>query len=73
MSKNSFFGTLTDVKKAPEASNSYPSAYIDTVGYELRSKLKCGFLLESRTFCKGLESRRQNEKAKKFYVDDAAF
>ena len=38
--KKLVFGTLPDVKKAPEASSSYPSAYRGTVGYELRSKLK---------------------------------
>ena len=50
VSKNSFLGTLPDVKKAPEASNSYPSAYRGTVGYELRSKLKCYILREAQTF-----------------------
>ena len=42
--KNSFLGTLADVKKAPETNNSYPLAYRGTVGYELCSKLKCSNL-----------------------------
>ena len=41
--KKLVFDTLADVKKAPETSNSHPSAYIDTVGCELCSKLKCSF------------------------------
>ena len=34
------FGTLTDCEKVRKASNSRPSAYIGTVGRELRSKSK---------------------------------
>ena len=40
MPKNSFLGTLADVKKAMEASNSHPTAYVDMSGCELGGKLK---------------------------------
>ena len=39
VSKN-LFGTLGDCQKVRKTSNSRPSAYIDTVGRELRSKSK---------------------------------
>ena len=38
--ENEFFDKLTEVTKADKTSNSLPSAYIDTVGSELRSKSK---------------------------------
>ena len=63
--KKLVFGTLTDVKKAPEASNSRPSAYIDTVGRELRSKLKCNIICEFRTLLKIFRSENQSKKARK--------
>ena len=65
VSKNLLFGTLTDVKKAPETSSSRPSAYIDTVGRELRSKLKCNIIYEFRTFLKIFRSENQSKKARK--------
>ena len=39
--KNSFFDRLTEVNKAVKTSNSKPSAYRGTVGFELCSKSKC--------------------------------
>ena len=40
LSKNLFFGRLTEVTKAVKTSNSHSSAYVDTVEGELRSKSK---------------------------------
>ena len=40
LSRNLFFDRLTEVNKAVKTSNSYSSAYVDTVEYELRSKSK---------------------------------
>ena len=74
MPKNLFFGTLTDVKKAPEASSSYPSAYRGTVGYELRSKLKCKKISENFEFFRYISKfERQNRKVKNSHVNNAAF
>lgn len=38
------FGYAPGGQKGPETSNSHSSAYIDTAGCELRSKLKCDIL-----------------------------
>ena len=38
--RKTLFGTLTDCEKVRKTSNSHPSAYIGTVGRELRSKSK---------------------------------
>ena len=65
VSKNLLFGTLTDVKKAPETSSSRPSAYIDTVGRKLRRKLKCNIICEFRTLLKIFRSENQSKKARK--------
>ena len=35
-----FFDRLAEIKEAPKTSNSNPSAYIGTVGFELCSKSK---------------------------------
>ena len=73
MSKNSFFGTLPDGKKAPEASNSHPSAYRGTVGCELRSKLKCNIVYEFRTFLGIFRSEKQCKKVENPPVENLHF
>ena len=65
VSRNLLFGTLADVKKAPETSSSRPSAYIDTVGRKLRRKLKCNIICEFRTLLKIFRSENQSKKARK--------
>ena len=40
LSKNYVFDRLAEVKEAPKTSNSNPSAYDGTLGFELCSKSK---------------------------------
>ena len=52
MPKNSFLDTLADVKKAMEASNSHPSAYVDMSGCELAASLNSVNYENSELFAK---------------------
>ena len=61
--QKTFFDTLTDCKNVRKTSNSRPSAYMGTVGRELRSKSKS--LRCKRFFIKKLENPKQFGKSKK--------
>ena len=73
MSKNLFSDMLTDVKKATEASNSRPSAYLDTVGRELCRKLKCKIFWQFRICFRILKAVKQDDKIGNPRMEDSAF
>ena len=66
--RKALFDTLADRKKVRKTSNSHPSAYIGTVGCELRSKSKSlknkRFFVEKERKSKIVRKVQNNENSK---------